>query len=91
MTVKPLVKYHLEFLSLKGGCTGSSESTDVEMPHCLKSHVAAQVFFTEGHKIFLEGLTNYLEIKNSLSWKFLEPLGKIQDSLELSFSFQKKH
>ena len=33
----------LEFLSLKGGCTGSSESTDVKMPHCGKSHVLAQL------------------------------------------------
>ena len=30
----------LEFLSLKGGCTGSSESILVKMPHCCKPHVA---------------------------------------------------
>ena len=41
MTVKLLTEHHLEFLSLKGG-TGSSESTLVKMPHCWKSHVAAQ-------------------------------------------------
>ena len=29
------------FLSLKGGCTGSSESALVKMPHCWKSHTAA--------------------------------------------------
>ena len=34
--------WHLEFLSLKGGCTGSSESTLVKMPHCWKSHAMAQ-------------------------------------------------
>ena len=34
MTVKLLTKHHLEFLSLKGGCSGSSESTLVKMPHC---------------------------------------------------------
>ena len=28
---------------LKGGCTGSSESTLVKMPHCWKSHVVAQI------------------------------------------------
>ena len=39
MTVKLLVELHLVFLSLKGGCTGSSESTLVKMPHCWKSHV----------------------------------------------------
>ena len=27
MSVKLLTEHHLEFLSLKGGCTGSSEST----------------------------------------------------------------
>ena len=44
MTVKLLTEYHLEFLSLKGGFTGSSESTHVKMPHCWKSHVAAHLF-----------------------------------------------
>ena len=44
MTFKLLAEKHLEFLSLKGGCTGSSESTLVKMPHCWKSHVAAQIF-----------------------------------------------
>ena len=41
MSVKLPTEQHLEFLSLNGGCTGSSESTHVEMPHCSKSHVAA--------------------------------------------------
>ena len=41
MIVKLLTEHHLEFLSLKGGCTGLSESTLVKMPHCLKSHVMA--------------------------------------------------
>ena len=44
MIVKLLTEHHLEFLSLKGGCTGSSESTLVKMPHCWKSHVTAHVF-----------------------------------------------
>ena len=30
-------------VSLKGGCTGSSESTFVKMPNCWKSHVAAHI------------------------------------------------
>ena len=34
---------HLEFLSLKGGFTGLSESTHVKMPHCWKSRVVAQI------------------------------------------------
>ena len=43
MTIKQLAEHHLEFLNLKGGCTGSSESTLVKMPHCWKSHVAARM------------------------------------------------
>ena len=41
MTVKLSTEKRLEFLSLKGGCTGSSESTFVRMPHYWKSHVTA--------------------------------------------------
>ena len=43
MTVK-LLTDNLEFLSLKGGCTGSSESTLVKMPHCWKSHTTAHIY-----------------------------------------------
>ena len=39
MIVKLLPEHHLEFLSLKGGCRGSSESTHVKIPHCWKSRV----------------------------------------------------
>ena len=34
----------MEFLSLKGDYTGSSESSLVKMPHCWKLHVAAQIY-----------------------------------------------
>ena len=43
MIVKLLTEHHLEFLSLKGGCRGLSESTLVKMPHCWKSHALAQL------------------------------------------------
>ena len=43
MTVKLLTEDNLKSLSLKGGCTGSSESTLVKMPHCSKFHAAAQL------------------------------------------------
>ena len=43
MIIKLLTEYHLEFLSLKGGCTGSSESTLVKMSHCWKSHALAHL------------------------------------------------
>ena len=43
MSVKLLTEHHLEFLSSKGGCTGSFKSTLVKMTHCWKSHVMAQI------------------------------------------------
>ena len=43
MIVKLLIDHHLEFLSLKGGCRGSSESTLVKTSNCWKSHAAAQI------------------------------------------------
>ena len=43
MIVKLLTEHHLEFLSLKGGCGGSSESTHVKMSNCWKSHALAHM------------------------------------------------
>ena len=47
MIVKLLAKHHLEFLSLKGGCRGSSESTLVKMSNCSKSHALAHYYMSE--------------------------------------------
>ena len=41
--VKLLTEHHLEFLSFKEGCRGSSESTLAKMSNCWKSHVTAQI------------------------------------------------
>ena len=46
MSVKLLTEHHLEFVSLKGGCTGSSESTLVKMPHCWKSNAVAHLQYS---------------------------------------------
>ena len=43
LSVKLLTEQHLKFLSLIGGCTDLSKSTLVKIPHCWKSHVAAQL------------------------------------------------
>ena len=49
ITLGLLTEHHLEFLSLKGGGTGSSESIHVKihvkMPHCWKSHAMAHMFY----------------------------------------------
>ena len=54
MTPRLLTEHHLEFQNLKGGCTGLCDSTLVEVLHCWKSHVAAQLpihdfFITDTH------------------------------------------
>ena len=51
MIVKLLTEQHFEFLSLKGGCRGSSESTLVKMP--------------QGKGLSL--ISNYLSNSDSLS------------------------
>ena len=44
MIVMLLTTEHpLEFLTLKGGCRGSSQSTHVKMSHCWKSHATAHI------------------------------------------------
>ena len=55
MIVKLQTEHHLECLSLKGGCRGSSESTHVKMPHCWKSHALAQLLFpnTESSSLYI--------------------------------------
>ena len=41
--VKLLTEHHLEFLSLKRGCRGSSKSTLIKMSNCWKSQAMAQI------------------------------------------------
>ena len=48
MIVKLLTEHHLEFLSSKGGCRGSIESTHVKMPHCWKSRAQTHFVYETG-------------------------------------------
>ena len=43
LIVKLLTEHLFGVLSLKGGCTGLSESTLVKLPHCRKSPVTTQL------------------------------------------------
>ena len=56
MIVKLLTEHHLEFLSLKGGCRGSSEPTLVRMSNCWKSHAAAHLIKFPAKLKILENL-----------------------------------
>ena len=49
MIAKLLTEHRLEFLNLKGGCRGSSESTLVKMSNCWKSQAAAKIISELDH------------------------------------------
>ena len=81
MTLKLLTEHHLEFLSLTGGCTGSSESTFAKMPHCWKSHVAAKLYVSQ---IVASQITDEFMKRYKFDFKPLkEP--------RADFSFQSSH
>ena len=80
MIVKLLTEHHLEFLSLRGGCRGSSKFTLVKMPHYWKSHALAQMIFCDGsvdqYNCVLDVLAQYtftidLEVERPLTIKQL--------------------
>ena len=56
MTVELLTEHCLEFLSLTGGCTSSSESTLVKMSNCWKSRAAAHLSLKSLFCLFLSGI-----------------------------------
>ena len=68
------MEHHLEFLSLKGGCTGLSVSTLVKMPHCWKSYAVAQMLKLMGKKT----IHNFM-LENCL----FRPMGRLQGSHRL--------
>ena len=74
MIVKLLTEHHLEFLSLKGGCTGSSESTLVKMSNCWKSHAAAHT------------LTSNMQRTENATPTLIEILNKLDKKLETSLT-----
>ena len=61
MIVKLLTEHHLEFLSLKGACRGSSKSTHVKMPHYWKSHALA-------HNALMKRITSKFTITETLPY-----------------------
>ena len=65
MSVKLLTEHNLEFLSLKGGCTDSSEYTLVKMPHYWKWHFTALLCSRISHDHWL-GVENDNLKDNSL-------------------------
>ena len=58
MSVKLLTEHHLEFLSLKGGCTGLSESTLVKIPHCWKAQIIVVILNIGNDCVYFTFLDN---------------------------------
>ena len=77
MSVKLLTEHHLEYLSLKEGCTGPSESMLVKMPHCWKSHVTAQLFSLFCRSSFQGIRLSCLSLKGDFK-EHVEKHGRIQ-------------
>ena len=63
MIVNLLIEHHFAFLSLNGGCTSSSASTLVKMPHCWKSHVTAHISLILNSCVFFPWLMYLLYIQ----------------------------
>ena len=78
MIVKLLTEHHLEFLSLKGGYIGSTESTLIKMPHCWKSHATALVSYRcclryEGNSLILDSCgEDFDELKSKFEGGYSE-------------------
>ena len=60
-----LTGHHLEFLSLKGGGTGSSECTLVKMPHCWKSRVGKHMCI-KIQPVYFRTTTIYLLVSSAM-------------------------
>ena len=69
MIVKLLTEHHLESLSLKGGCTGSSESTHVKMSNCWKCHALAHLQQHWDQCIRLRNDTTITILQENLLWQ----------------------
>ena len=76
MIVKLLTEQHLEILSLKGGCTGSSESTLGKMSNCWKSHAVAHIISgLSGWRPTLQSISLISCQQESVTWAIIFNLG----------------
>ena len=86
MIVKLLTEHHFEFLSLKGGCRGSSESTLVKMSNCWNSHAAAHIIYDCCIKCLpiLAGAARYQSVLQDIRPRIIV----VEEAAEVSFLFQ---
>ena len=81
MIVKLLCEHRLEFLNLKEGWGGSSESTLVKMSNCWESHALAQIFafnyFSDVYHNYEDVVPLILELFSQVVQKYLCFLKKV--------------
>ena len=95
MSVKLLNDHYLEILSLKGGCTGSSESRLVKMSNCWKSHAAAQLWYSPKKSKYplyiVIGVLQIMTIEQNTALKRLKGYTKVSDRLAATKCGAKLH
>ena len=75
MIFKLLTEHHFEFLSLNGGCRGSSESTQCQNVNCWKSNAASQISFnfnylSQFQRFFYQTLCVLSQIRKETGFSF---------------------
>ena len=80
MNILRMLSY-LEFLSVKGGCIGLSESTLVKMPHCWKSRVVAHMFATRLCMCILDDFGTKLFWRRPASSPYISSIKHLWDLL----------
>ena len=62
MIVKLLIEHHLEFLSLTGGSTCSSESTLVKISNCWKKRVMAYYYKIQSLVVSFDSVNSTFQV-----------------------------
>ena len=89
MSVKLLTEHNLEFLSLKGVCTGSSESTHAKMPHCWKSNALALTItlqYRSTDEVFAALEENQVQLSTMKASRFVKAFEQEVDKWERTLS-----
>ena len=91
MSVKLLTEHRLEFVSLKGGCTGSSESTLVKMPHCVAAQFMIYWLRTDAYDSYLGEKEKKSDKYHKSSFSCMQCAVSCSSSLKLFFFSMPTH
>ena len=88
MSIWLLTEHHFEFLCLKGGYTGSSESTLVKMPHIVGNHMPRLNYVVYLFFIFCPCFVKLLKLRSwiacfSYAWFCIYGLSNFQTRVHL--------